>query len=149
MGFLKIQFVAGCNVSNFGYSVLVQTPVSNLRLLLGKTQDITSKFRIVLEKNIGRYILRKPNFRRKIILNSLIVPKNLKEGTLWDCEISIMLQNIQKIEGPFGDILKISKKKTKNRKIRILRESQSTEKLGRGDPLGFSKLQFAVKYQKT
>ena len=32
-----------------------------------------------------RYILRKPNFRQKLtILNSLIVPKNLKEGTLWD-----------------------------------------------------------------
>ena len=24
LGFLKIQFVAGCNVSNFGYSVLAQ-----------------------------------------------------------------------------------------------------------------------------
>ena len=82
-------------------------------------------------------------------MNSLIVPKNLKQGTLWDCEISIILQNIIKIEGgPFRDIIKFSKK-TKNRKIRILSESQSAEKLGRGDPLGFSTLQFAVKYQKT
>ena len=48
------------------------------------------------------------------ILNSLIVPINLKEGTLWDFYISIMLQNILKIEGgPFRDIRKVSKKKRK------------------------------------
>ena len=33
------------------------------------------------------------------ILNSLIVPKNLKGGTLWDFQTSIMFQNIKKIEG--------------------------------------------------
>ena len=56
-------------------------------------------------------------------MNSLIVPKNLKEGTFWDCEISIMLQNILKIEGgPFGD-KKIEKK------------SHSAEKTQRGDPI--------------
>ena len=33
------------------------------------------------------------------ILNSLIVPKTLKEETLWDCLMSILLQNIFKIEG--------------------------------------------------
>ena len=33
------------------------------------------------------------------ILNSLIVPKNLKGGTLWDFQTCIMLQNIKKIEG--------------------------------------------------
>ena len=81
-------------------------------------------------------------------LNCLIVPKNLKEGTLWDFYISIMLQNIFIIEGgPFRDIKKFSKK-TKNRRIRILSQSHSAENLERGDPLGFSKLQFAVKYRK-
>ena len=61
-----------------------------------------------------------------------------------------MLQSILKIEGgPFRDIKKIFEKKTKNRKIRILSQSHSAEKLERGDPLGFLKLQFAVKYQKT
>ena len=45
------------------------------------------------------------------ILNSLIVPKNLKGGTLWDFQTSIMFQNIKKIEwGPFGTIKKFSKK---------------------------------------
>ena len=39
-------------------------------------------------------------------------------------------------------------KKTKNRKVGILSKSQSVEKLERGDPLDFLKLQFAVKYQK-
>ena len=59
-----------------------------------------------------------------------------------------MLQNILKIEGgPFRDIKKFSKK-TENRRIRILSQSHSAEKLERGDPLGFSKLQFAVKYRK-
>ena len=82
------------------------------------------------------------------ILNSLIVPKNLKEGTLWYFYISIMLQNILKIEGgPLRDI-KNFRKKTKNRRIRILSQSHSAETLERGDPLGFSKLQFAVKYRK-
>ena len=33
------------------------------------------------------------------ILNSLIVPKNLKGGNLWDFQTSIMFQNIKKIEG--------------------------------------------------
>ena len=33
------------------------------------------------------------------IWNSLIVPKNLKGGTLWDFQTSIMFQNIKKIEG--------------------------------------------------
>ena len=47
--------------------------------------------------------------------------------------------------GPFG----FFEKKTKNRKIRILSQSHSAEKLERGDPLGFLKLPFAVKYLKT
>ena len=33
------------------------------------------------------------------IFNSLIVPKNLKGGTFWDFQTSIMFQNIKKIEG--------------------------------------------------
>ena len=32
------------------------------------------------------------------IFNSLIVPKNLKEGTLWDLLTFVLLQNIKKIE---------------------------------------------------
>ena len=52
------------------------------------------------------------------ILNSLIVPKNLKEGTLLDCLISIMLQKFLKIEGgPFRDIKKIREKNEKSKKI--------------------------------
>ena len=44
-------------------------------------------------------------------------------------------------------IQKKFEKKTKNhQKIRILSQSQSAEKLERGDPLGFLKLQFALKY---
>ena len=34
------------------------------------------------------------------ILNSLIVPKNLKGGTLWDFQTSIMFQNIKKKGDP-------------------------------------------------
>ena len=33
--------------------------------------------------------------------------------------------------------------------MRILKQSQSAEKLEMGDPLGFLKLQFAAKYLKT
>ena len=47
------------------------------------------------------------------ILNSRIVPKNLKGGTLWDFQTSIMFQNIKKIEGgAFGTIKKTSEKKS-------------------------------------
>ena len=35
---------------------------------------------------------------------SRIVPKNVKEGTLWDFSTSILSQNIKKLKGePFGD----------------------------------------------
>ena len=48
---------------------------------------------------MGGYVLRKPNVRREMtILNSLIVPKNLKGGTLWDFQTSIMFQIIKKNE---------------------------------------------------
>ena len=62
-----------------------------------------------------------------------------------------MLQNILNFEGgPFRDIRKkYSRKKWKIEKKRILSQSRSAEKLEGGDPLGFLKLQFAVKYQKT
>ena len=51
------------------------------------------------------------------ILNSLIVPKNLKGGTLWNFQTSIMFQNIKKIEGgPFGTIKKIFEKKSQSQK---------------------------------
>ena len=44
-------------------------------------------------------------------LNSLIVPKNLKGGTLWDFQTSIFFQNIKKIEGgPFDTIKNFSEK---------------------------------------
>ena len=33
--------------------------------------------------------------------------------------------------------------------MRILKQSHSVEKLDKGDPLSFLKLQFAAKYQKT
>ena len=43
----------------------------------------SSKISDSIEKDIGGYVLRKPNIRRKMrILNSLIVPKNVKGGQL-------------------------------------------------------------------
>ena len=42
--------------------------------------------------------------------DSLIVPKNLKEETLWNFLTFVLLQNIKKMKGgPFGDIKKFSK----------------------------------------
>ena len=41
------------------------------------------------------------------------------------------------------------KKSKKKRKMRIFKQSHSAEKVERGDSLGFLKLQFAAKYQKT
>ena len=51
------------------------------------------------------------------------------------------------IGDPLETLIKNFRKKTKNRKIRILSQSQSAEKFKKRDPLGFLKLQFAVKYQ--
>ena len=54
------------------------------------------------------------------ILNSIIVPKNLKGATLWDFQTSIMFQNVKNIEGgPFGTIKKFSKKSHSAEKIQV------------------------------
>ena len=51
------------------------------------------------------------------ILNSHIVPKNLKRGTLWDFQTSIVFQKIKKNEErPFGTIKKIFEKKSHSAK---------------------------------
>ena len=48
------------------------------------------------------------------IFNSLIVPKNLNEGTLWDFLTVVLLQNTKKMKGGiFSDIKKIAKKSPK------------------------------------
>ena len=44
----------------------------------------------------------------------LTMPKNLKEGTLWDFLTFVLLQNTKKMNGRiFGDIKKIAKKSHK------------------------------------
>ena len=59
-------------------------------------------------------------------MNSLIVPKILKKGTLWDFLTFVLLQNIKKKMkgGHFGDILKISKK----RSLKAEKKSHKSEK---------------------
>ena len=48
------------------------------------------------------------------IFNSLIVPKNLKAGTLWDFLTFVLLQNTEKMKGGIlGDMKKNAKKVTK------------------------------------
>ena len=48
------------------------------------------------------------------ILNSLIVPKNLKEGILWDFLTFVLLQNTKKMKGGiFGDMKKNCEKSHK------------------------------------
>ena len=69
-----------------GTNVIACFRTSASSLLFSKTQyssDIASKIRIVLEKIIVRYKVRKPNFRPKMrILNSLIVPRISKRDPL-------------------------------------------------------------------
>ena len=64
------------------------------------------------EKSIGGYVLRKPNIRRKIrILNSLIVPKNVKGGPLKFFNIHSVTKISKNWKGRhLGDIRKFSKK---------------------------------------
>ena len=46
------------------------------------------------------------------ILNNLIVPENLKEGTFWDFQTSNMFQSIENFEGgPIGTIKKFRKER--------------------------------------
>ena len=48
------------------------------------------------------------------IFNSLIVPKNLKAGTLWDFLTFVLLQNTEKMKGGiFGDMKKNAEKSHK------------------------------------
>ena len=56
------------------------------------------------------------------IFNSLIVPENLKEGTLWDFfNISSGAKYQNKLKGgPFGEIKKFSEKKSQPKKGRSL-----------------------------
>ena len=65
-----------------------------LRYSKVKSRKIPKKRRnrIVLNKIIGGYVLRKPDIRQKmLILNSLIVPQNVK---VTDFLTSILLRNI-------------------------------------------------------
>ena len=56
------------------------------------------------------------------IFNSLIVPKNLEEGTLWDFLTFVLLQNTKKMKGGiFGDMKKSEKKsQSRNNAQKIL-----------------------------
>ena len=67
--------------------------------------------------------------------------KIVKGGTLSTFRKSSSLQNIKKLKGgPLKTFKKIEN---------FLKQSHSAGKVKRGDPLGFLKLQFAPKYQKT
>ena len=60
------------------------------------------------------------------------------------CKIS------KKLRGdPSETLKKIGKIFEKKRKMRFLKQSHSAEKLERGDPLSFLKIQSVAKYQKT
>ena len=55
----------------------------------------------------------------------------------------------KKLKGDPFETLKIFQKKNKKSKNKNFEPFSECRKLGRGDPLGFSKLQFAVKYQEN
>ena len=67
------------------------------------------------------------------------MPKNIKEGTLFDFQTCILLQNNKKLKGgPFGDIKKFSKKsRTVPKKIKM------------GDPLASASFVSYVKKVKN
>ena len=62
-----------------------------------------------LKRDLKNFAKKKQKMR---IFNSLIVPKNLKECTLWDFLTFVLLQNTKKMkEGIFGDMKKKLRKK--------------------------------------
>ena len=132
-----------------------------LRLKLVKWGTLSAFWKSSLLQNIkkieGDNKIRKffwKNFRKNEkweFWNSLRVPKTREGGPFGLFETSVCCKISKNLKGgPFGDKknLKIFWKKFKKTKKENF-ESLSAEKLERGDPLGFLKLQFAAKYQKT
>ena len=70
------------------------------------------------QKNEGEPFGVFEKFSKKMrSFNSLIVPKNLKERTLWEFLKLVLLQNIKKMKGgTFGDIKNFRKKVSQSRK---------------------------------
>ena len=83
-------------------------------------------------KKFLKKIRESKKFLKKIrILNSLIVPKILKKGTLWDFLTFVLLQNIKKIERRtlWGHLKKFEKKSHKaEKKSHKAEKSHSAEK---------------------
>ena len=66
-----------------------------------------------LKRDLKNFAKKKQKMR---IFNSLIVPKNLKEVTLWDFLTFVMLQNTKKMKGGIsGDMKKNCEKKSQSR----------------------------------
>ena len=93
--------------------------------------------------------------------DSLIVPKNLEKGTLWDFLTFVLLQDIKQKEGwtlcRHQKFLKkktknekgVSKKLSKKNKNENFEQSHSAENSEKkGDPLGFFNILSVAKYQK-
>ena len=58
----------------------------------------------------------KNSAKKMRIFNSLIVPKNLEEGTIWNFLTFVLLQNTKKMMGGiFGDMKKNCEKKSQSR----------------------------------
>ena len=80
------------------------------------TPSISSKIRIVLEKNISGYVLIKPNIRQKMNIEQSHSAANVKGGPLGFLT-SVLLENIKKNEGwPLLETLKIFRSLTKLKK---------------------------------
>ena len=79
-------------------------------------------------KKFLKKIRESKKFLKKIrILNSLIVPKILKKGTLWDFLTFVLLQNIKKIERKtlWGHLKNFEKKSHKAEKSHSAEKSQN------------------------
>ena len=88
----------------------VTSQTSDIALYSGYYVQVSDGF----GKIIGKYILTKPNFRRKMTsLNSLKVPKNIKKGDpLGLFNIYYVIKKTEKLKGdPFETFKKIFEKK--------------------------------------
>ena len=86
-------------------------------------------------------------FRKQKLRNfngSLIAPKDLKKGTLWDFSTFVLLQDIKDKGGPFVDIKNFLKKK---QKMRIL-NSLIVPKILKKGPFEIFNIRSVAKYQK-
>ena len=101
----------GLRKANFKTKIIRLKNLTMPKTVKGGTLRFFNIHSVAKFRKIGARLEKFSKKNKKMrIFNSLIVPKNLKEGTLWDFLTFVLLQNTKKMKGGiFGDMKKIAK----------------------------------------